>query len=259
MNLDTKNQMQDLMNRLKSQDLEEKAKNNKRLVKVSKNIIESKMINSNLLSWKLIFYICLIEKKEPISDYFQYKLSVNDLKKRLNTTTRNIKENLDAMLQTAIIFKDDEDGFKGLSLLSKAEMDYTENILSVDIHKDIMKEMLDLKKRYTVIDTSVVFDLTYKNSIKMFKILSNINSFGDNIPKRKHYDLVELNDLFGVNYKNISEICRSVLEKSKRELDEKSHISFIYQIKKDLINGRIRNVGVIIDLTAKTSIQPSLF
>ena len=80
MNLDTKNQMQDLMNRLKSQDLEEKAKNNKRLVKVSKNIIESKMINSNLLSWKLIFYICLIEKKEPISDYFQYKLSVNDLK-----------------------------------------------------------------------------------------------------------------------------------------------------------------------------------
>jgi len=80
-------------------------------------------------------------------------------------------------------------------------------------------------------------------------LLHRIGNFSDSIPKRKHYDLDELNELFGTNYKKISDIERKILIPVKSELDIYSKISFVYEMNFDLLGaGRPKAIDITIDV-----------
>ena len=98
-------------------------------------------------------------------------------------------------------------------------------------------------------------NLNSKHSVKMIAILEMINGFDENVPKRKYYDLNELNGMFDTKYKRIKQFEAEILEKVKKELDANSKLSFIYQIKFEKENakaGRPKAVGIVIDLVRNT-------
>ena len=70
------------------------------------------------------------------------------------------------------------------------------------------------------------------------------------IPKRKRYLLEDLNGMFGVDYKRFADFERKILKPVKEELDDKSDLSFLYQLEEDktVSQGRKKHIAVTIDL-----------
>ena len=103
--------------------------------------------------------------------------------------------------------------------------------------------------------------LESKHSVRMVQLLEYIRGFSStdtvaetdkkvSIPKRKRYLLEDLNGMFGVNYKGFYEFERKILKPVKEELDDKSDLSFLYQIEEEHTSrqGRPRAIAITIDL-----------
>ena len=83
----------------------------------------------------------------------------------------------------------------------------------------------------------------------MLPILQMIKNFDEDIPKRKRYEIEELNGIFGTSYKRLQDIERFILAPVKEELDEMSDLSFLYEINfSNLGKGRPVATDISIDL-----------
>ena len=92
-------------------------------------------------------------------------------------------------------------------------------------------------------------------------LLEYIKGFDEHVAKRKHYDLEEMNLMFGTKYKRIKQFEAEILVPVKEELDATSRLSFVYEVHKDKTTatvGRAKALGVIIDLVQNTP-QRTLF
>jgi plasmid replication initiation protein len=163
------------------------------------------------------------------------------------------------MQETSIKFKDDKREAY-ISVLPKIEFFSGTTKLQIDIYKEILELVHQVKNRFTFIDVKQLVNLKSKHSIKMLSLLEMISGFDEHIAKRKYYELGELNKMFDTNYKRMAQFEAEILKKTKDELDQKSKLSFIYEIKyfQDNPKGRPKAVGVTIDLVSKKTIQQKL-
>ena len=226
----------------------------KPLQKISNNFINNVLTNNNKNAIKTVYYLASILDDFDFSKPMDtLKIDLRKMFKYTEMTAQEIRHNLRAMQETSITFVNEELKIEEfISLVPRIEFHYGKNIVEIDLYSKIAKLLFDVKKNYTFINTKELMKLNFKHSLRLLPLLNTISGYDENIGKRKHMTLLELNEFFGTKYKSMSEIERSILKPTKEELDSNSKLSFIYEI--NFINtgkGRPKAKDVTIDVIKK--------
>jgi len=233
---------------------------NQNIAKISNDFLESLMRGNNATALKVIFYIAKSPLEIKNGDLMTFAIDSKKMCSYCNIDTKTLRRNLKQMTQTSISLKYDK-GERYISLMPYVDIRYNGEI-EVRMFTEVMREILDVKNRFTIIDVSNLMRFTSKHSLKMIQLVERIASYSANVAKRKRYTLDELNSLFGVNYKRLVDLERYVIVPAKLELDQYSTKSFVYRLdydKDDITSpGRAKAVAVVLDVINNTP-QPSLF
>jgi len=221
--------------------------------KVSNDLIESFVKKNNLISFKILFYISRFDINIPNSSDNMIKLKIHtkDLEDYCNIDKQTLHRYVKKMVNTSICIHKNKEYISYISIIPRAKFVIGTNILELEMFREVLELICQVKRRFTIIDTIQLMKLKSKHSIKMIQILEMINNYDEKIPKRKTYTLNDFNLLFGTNYKRLKSFEVEILKKVKKELDSNSKLSFIYQInykKKDSRAGRPYAYSVTIDL-----------
>jgi hypothetical protein len=244
--------------KLRKQKLE--SQKNKVHKKISNSFIESAIKRNTLNALKTIYYIAnAVESISDLNTFDNDKLltitfDTREMLKYTNMTLPSIKKNIKAMQQTSIVFYDEvEDTETGVSLLPYYKFLYGKNRVEIKLFVRIAKEIIDVKRNYSMIDTSQLMKLKSKHTLKLLPLLMRISQYGKEVAKRKTFDLNALNEFFGTKYKKFYEIERKILKPIQEELDSsESKLSFIYETNYDYFDaGRPKAISITIDVIKK--------
>jgi len=244
--------------------LKKKKMANKIHKKISNTFIESAIKNNTATALKTIYYLANaietiknIEELDPIS-LLTITFDTRDMLKYTEMTLPEIKRNIKAMQETSITFINEEDETEeGVSLLPYYKFIYGKHKIEVKIFVKIAKQIVDVKRNYSMIDTRTLMKLKSKHSLRLLPMLQRISQYSDDVAKRKVFTLDELNLLFGTKYKKFYDLQRKVLDLVKDELDAHSRLSFIYEMNYDYFDaGRPKAISITLDVIDS---QPRLF
>lgn len=228
---------------------------------ISNDFVHSIIKNNNNITIKLLFMLVYennIIKDKKISTL---TMDIRKIKKNLDLDFHNLRRNIKQIQKTIITIKNKKN-ITDLNLITKCVYDYDNQLVEIDVYNEILKELQELKSKYTIINLDNLFKLNNKHSIKFIQILENINSYDKFIPKTKEYSIAELNELFNTNYKGFREIERAIIKPVLSELDELSNLTFIYDVIYDLdVNrsGRKPIIGIKIYLKENKIRQLKMF
>jgi len=231
------------------------------IVKVKNDLVEAFIKKNNLTALKIIFYLAYDTNREELQDSELIKITMNtkNICKYCNVDIKTLKRNLKQMTETSINITDKKsEGY--ITIIPKIKINYNGTI-ELTMFKEILELIVNVKNKYTLVNAEQLMNLKSKHSARMLILLERINSFSDNVAKRKHYTLEELNKLFGTNYKKLSEFERKILKPVQEDLNNNSVLSFLYSVKFDkeeISKGRPKAVGVVINLINNTP-HPTLF
>ena len=242
-----------------------KASKSKVHQKISNTFIESAIQKNNASAIKTIYYLArTIETVKDIDKLDDDKLltikfDTRKMLKYTEMTLPEIKRNLKAMQQTSITFISEEENIEeGINLLPYYKFIYGKNKVEVKIFVKIAKQIIDVKRNYSMIDTKSLMKLKSKHTLKILPLLQRISQYSDNVGKRKTLTLTELNLFFGTNYKKIYDIERYILKPVKEELDTYSKLNFIYETNFDYFDvGRPKAISITIDVIDNAKTQGS--
>lgn len=259
----------------KMQNEKLKAQKTKVHKKISNNFIESAVKNNTVSALKTIYYIATGLEQLNLEQYkddelLAITLDTKNMLQYTEMTMIEITRNLKAMQKTSITFKDEIEQWEmGISLLPYYKNHYGKNKTEVKLFAKIARLIIDVKSNYTMINTKALMQLKSKHSLRLLPLLYRISNYHKNIdvqkddgsytkvdvmPKRKTYDLDELNEIFGTTYKRFIDIENKILKPVKTELDLNSKISFIYEMEFDLLGaGRPKATGITIDVIDNSS------
>ncbi len=233
----------------------------KPIQKISNTFLENTIQNSNISALKTIWYIStVLEQIEIKQEFFTITVNSKQMLEYTGLTAKDIRTNLKAMQKTSIDFTDKVNKVdEFISLLPKVNINWGKNTVELTLFSKIAKLIVGVKRDYSFINTKHLMMLKNKHSIRLLPVLQRISQYSDEVGKRKHLEIDELNELFGTNYKRFTDIERKILAPVKEELDNNSKLSFLYEINFDNFGkGRPKAVAVTIDLIIKKSIQRKL-
>lgn len=225
-------------------------KNN--LAKISNSLIESFVKKNNLGALKILFYISKNDVVYGSDELVTLRFNVKELSSYCNINSRTLYRNIKQMQETSVSFVIDDNYEENITVIPYSKIEYN-GFIELKLFKKILTLVSQVKNKFTIIDLENLMKLKSKHSVRMIQLLEMIDSFSENIAKRKTYDLDDLNGMFGTNYKRIKEFERKILVPVKSELDEISYLTFLYQINYDNplhTRGRPRAISVTIDLVS---------
>ena len=228
------------------------------LCKIDNQLIEAFVKKGNLPALKILFFIASSDI-EITGDYMKFNLDTKDVCERCNIDIKTLKRNVRQMTETSISIIDDKSE-SYINVLPFVKFRYDGKV-TLEMRKEILELIKATKNQFTIINASKIMKLGSKHSVRMLMLLEYIKGFDEHVAKRKHYDLEELNLMFGTKYSKIAEFERKILVPVKEELDATSKLSFVYAVHKDKQTatvGRAKALGVIIDLIENTP-QGKLF
>lgn len=236
--------------------------------KISNSLVESFVKKNNLGALKILFYLSKhCQDLDLSSELITIKIKTSSLVETCKMDVKTFKRNLQQMQETSLTFIANDD--KGSSPISEEWITVIPYIkwnyngfVEVRIFSKILKLIVGINNKFTVIDIENLMSLRSKHSVRMIQLLEMIEGFSDHIPKRKTYYLADLNAMFGTNYRNMYEFERKILIPVKKELDQVSNLTFLHEIVFDkliLARGRPNAVGVTLDLLSNKKRQLSLF
>ncbi|MCK5293847.1 MAG: replication initiation protein, partial [Arcobacteraceae bacterium] len=204
----------------------------KPMQKISNTFIDSTINKNNIGAIKTVFYLAtVLDDFDFNKDIDLIKIDLQKMLKYTDLTARDVRYNLKAMQETSISFINEElQEELMINLLPWIDFQWGKNVIEIKLFSKIARMIIDVKKNYTFINTKQLMRLKNKNSIRMLPLLNRINQYDEHIPKLKRFELEEINELFGTNYKKFTDLERKVLIPIKEELDTNSHLSFIYDI-----------------------------
>jgi len=243
------------MNPIEFLKKQKKGQNSRDIAKISNALVEALIQNNNLTALKVIFYIAktnidVIKDSELI----HITIDTKKLCEYCGIDTKTLRRNVNKMQETNISFVQENIYEEHIIILPYIKFSYSGTI-EVKIFLKVLNLIREVKNRFTTIDVKNLMKFKSKHSIRMILLLEMISGFSANVAKRKHYNLDELNGMFGTNYSRLKEFERKILVPVQKELNEKSKLSFLYELKFDkediTARGRPKAVGVIIDLYRK--------
>lgn len=235
-----------------------KVKEPQQLCKIDNQLIEAFVKKGNLPALKILFYIASTNI-EITGDYMKFNLNTKNICETCNIDLKTLKRNVKQMSETSISIID-EKSESYINVLPYVKFGY-DGKATLEMRRDILELIKATKNQFTIIDASKIMKLGSKHSVRMLMLLEYIKGFDDDVAKRKHYDLDEMNLMFGTKYSKVAEFERKILVPVKEELDATSKLSFVYEVHKDKPTatvGRAKALGVIIDLVQKNP-QGKLF
>jgi len=227
--------------------------------KVSNTFIESAIKNNTETTIKTIYFLAsaienldLFTKED--NKTLTIKFDTREMLKFTGFTLPTIKRNIKAMQQTSITFYDDEyDTEENFSLIPYYKFIYGKHRVEIQLYVKIAKQIIDVKRNYSMINTGALMKMKSKHTLKLLPLLMRISQYSEDIGKRKTMTLAELNSFFGVNYKKLSQLELYILRPIKKELDEHSKLSFIYEVNFDYFDaGRPKAISITIDIVTNT-------
>jgi plasmid replication initiation protein len=232
--------------------------------KISNTFIESTVNKNAIGAFKIIFYLATILEKKDINlgnKLCKVKIDLREALKYTGLTTKDIRNNLKVMQETSISFiNEQEEEELMINLLPVIKFQWGKKSIDIEIFSKIARLIVDVKNNYTFINTKELMQLKNKHSLRLLPALNLMANYGENIPKRRHYELEDLNDLFGTKYKRLIDIERYILKPVKKELDNAAKLSFMYEVNFDNFGkGRPKAVNITIDIVVKSKYQPKLF
>ncbi len=238
----------------------------KPIQKISNTFINNTLHKSNASAVKTIYYLAsILEDMSQLQELEDKELLTVDIDARsmlkyTEITMPELKRNIKAMQETSITFIDEKKRVtEGMNLLPYYEIKDGKMQIKIHLYTRIANMIIDVKKNFTRINTKTLMSLKNKHSLRLLPLLNVIAGYDDNVGKRKHLDLDELNDLFGTRYKRFSEIERKILIPVKAELDTASKLTFIYELNFiNLGTGRPKAQNITIDLIERNSYQGKL-
>jgi len=248
--------------KMKKKKLEESKRNIH--PKVSNTFIESAIQNNSASAIKTIYYLAShleelkeLKEKSPTT-LVSMKFDTRDMLKYTGMKLPEVKRNLKAMQQTSITFINEEENKEtGINLLPYYEFVYGKHTVEVKLFVKIAQLIIDVKRNYSMIDTSQLMKMKSKHTLRLLPLLMRISQYSDDVGKRKTMTLGELNGFFGVNYKKLSQLELHILKPIKEELDTHSKLSFIHETNYDYFDsGRPKAISITIDVTRSS---PRLF
>lgn len=205
---------------------------NKKNLKISNSFVNSLITKNNYLTLKILFYMVLNGKVEKEKNLNKITLDLIELKKVLNLDFKNLRQNIKNIQKTLITIRENKN-IIDISLIPKVIYNYEKQFIEIFIFDEILKELKDLKNKFTIIDLTNLINLKNKHSIRLLTILENIESYND-VSKVRYFEKKELNEIFDTNYAGIKEIERSVIIPIQQELNQFSKLTFLYDLIYDI-------------------------
>lgn len=204
----------------------------KKNLKISNSFVNSLITKNNYLTLKILFYMVLNGKVEKEKNLNKITLDLIELKKVLNLDFKNLRQNIKNIQKTLITIRENKN-IIDISLIPKVVYNYEKQFIEIFIFDEILKELKDLKNKFTIIDLTNLINLKNKHSIRLLTILENIESYND-VSKVRYFEKKELNEIFDTNYAGIKEIERSVIIPIQNELNQFSKLTFLYDLIYDI-------------------------
>lgn len=242
--------------------------NENQIARVDNRVLESFVKSNDLTAFKVLMYIgkSQLDKDRNIHDLDDEKLykvpiRLQPLSNYYTLTTRQIREGIIKLNETSINYRKQEKGKdveSFVNLLPKAKINYTDETFECFVFGEILKLVFAINK-YSEINVKNFIRLEKKHSGKMLMLVERISNYKktvtytdpdtfvqtkkDIMPKRQHYELDELNKMFGTKYKTYSLFVKKVLQPCKEDLDAHSQISFMYTAVKDRVGDTVKSRG----------------
>ena len=232
---------------LEAQKQERKAKP---IQKISNSFIENVIYDSNVTALKTIWYLAsILEDIETDKKLINITIDLREMLNYTNLNAQDIRQNFKKMQKTSITFINEEEEWEEyISLIPRIEFLWGKNTINIDIYSKIAKLIIDVRKNYTHLNTHELMKLKKKHSLRLLPILHKIKINSKNEKAKKVYWLDDLNELFGTNYKNLTDIERNILIPAKNELDSYQLQSFKHEINFDnLGKGRPKAISITIE------------
>lgn len=244
---------------------------------IHNSLIESFIEKNNIVSLKLLlslskYFNTCVEGDE----LYTFTVDLHNFLSISNINIRTFRANIKSMQESTVTFvsysesgTSEASGTDGvrptleqfITILPYVDYKYNGE-LTLKLFKPVVDLVYDVKKRFSNVNLTRLMKIKNKHSLRLLLLLEYIDSFSSNVAKRKTYDLLSFNLLFGVSYKNFYEIERKILKPSKDELDQESSLSFIYSFNYDKTTkgaGRPKAVSLTIDLKHNNKRQMKLF
>lgn len=238
------------------------------IAQIDNRVLEAFIQNNNLLAFKVLLYIgkSQLDKNIDIKtlsddDLYLVPIRINPMREYYNLSARDIREGIKKLSETSINYRRIENGKDVetfVNLLPKAKINYTDEVIECKVFGEVLKLVYAISA-YSEIDVKNFVMLEKKHSARMLLLLERIANYKkivvhtdpetlkqtqvDVMPKRQHYELDELNKMFGTRYKSYSLFEKKVLIPCKEDLDMHSKLSFDYILVKDRVGDKVKSRG----------------
>ena len=203
---------------------------NRELIVQHNRLVESRYRVS--LQEKRIILWLLSQIKSTDNDFTKHRISIKDFCTIVGVNSNNMYAELQKVTKRLIgRVLTIRDSSKGLTLqvawLSVAAYWENEGVIDLKIASDLRPYLLELKKEFTVIKITDVMALSSVYAIRVYELLKQYETIGD-----REFLLEDLRLQCGVSenkYKRFNDLKKDVLERAKREINEKTDILIDYE------------------------------
>ena len=218
------------MENFKKQKTIEKERPKDELVVQHNDIIEAKY-NITLQEKRLILLMSSCIKKDD-KEFQIYTTSVKEICTFLQLNNKNIYKEIDDIVsklfgRVLVVKNVAENSTTKISWLTYAKYWHGKGLVQLKFNEDLKPYMLQLKERFTMISLGDVLGLKSIYAIRLYELLKQYESIGLRIMLLS--DLREYCGIVEVYYKKFNDFKRDVLERAKREINEKTDTFIDYE------------------------------
>lgn len=204
-----------------------------RVIKANK-IIEARY-KLSLLEQKLVILMASLINLEDRAFKF-YRVNVQDIIKILDIKASeyggvydNIKRVCKQLASKPLSIENENGGWLVVNWVASVEYLPREGVIEFEFSEKLRPYLLELKKAFTSYKLRYIISLNSSYSIRIYELLKQYEKIG-----YRYFEVDELKQILGIekSYKLFADFKRYVLEVARKELPEKSDISFEYREKK---------------------------
>jgi Protein involved in initiation of plasmid replication len=170
-------------------------------------------------------------------EFGHQKIWIKDLMEASGISSQNLynlaEDICSSLLSKKLEIKEMEGGkrkYTGISLLTRCEYLEGDGYIEARFNEEMKPYLLQLKRRFTMYEAGHFLPLRSTHSMRIYELLKMREDISI-----LRITVSEFRDILGVEnkYSRFSDLKRSVIEKARGELSEKTDISFTYDVERD--------------------------
>ncbi len=229
-----------------------------RTVELANSLFQAFIKNNSLLGLKLAIVLSGANKSIVFDEENRVIFDVENLTDMIKSSRKELSTNLKKVTNVSFTYVNSEGGVGHTHPIHSYEYIKNNKFLVLEVSsraKELFIELGKGKYSFSQANANNLMNLKHKHSLRMQLLLEQINSFDEDVGKRKRYTLEELNGFFGTNYKRYIDLKRKILDPAKKEIDFSSSLTFDYElIDKSNGTGRPKISEVLIDIKSNDNL-----